>query len=245
MSDTEPAAEQQRPSRPRRRWIWRLSSALIVVGVVVMAWTFVVWRWDDPFTALYTRWQQERLSDRYAAVVEKVAPETVVPRTTTRAEAARKIEHAAGAFRSSSHEGDPIGRIIVPHLSLSAIVVNGTGTSSLRKGPGRDLRTFLPGQGQLIYIAGHRTTYAAPFSHIDRLVPGDRVTLEMPYGTFVYAVTGHSIVPANDLSVLRSHGREVVALQACHPRFFATQRYIVWARPVTFTPHGGRTYPGA
>jgi sortase A len=168
-----------------------------------------------------------------------------VPRTTTRAEAVRKIERAAGTFRSSSREGDPIGRIIVPHLALSAIVVNGTGTSSLRKGPGRDLRTFLPGQGQLVYIAGHRTTYAAPFSHIDRLVPGDRVTLEMPYGTFVYAVTGHSIVPADDLSVLRSHGREVVALQACHPRFFATQRYIVWARPVTFTPHGGRTYPDA
>jgi sortase A len=216
---------------------------LIVVGVAVMAWSFVVWRWDDPVTSFYTRWQQGRLSDRYAAIVEKVAPKTVVPRTTSRAEAALKVANAAGTFRSSSREGDPIGRIIVPHLGLNAVVVNGTDTSSLRKGPGRDLRTYFPGQGKLVYIAGHRTTYAAPFSHIDRLVPGDRVTLEMPYGTFTYAVTGHSIVPADDLSVLTSHGREVVALQACHPRFFATERYIVWARPVAFMPRGGRTYP--
>jgi sortase A len=240
MADTEPLQR----SRPRTRWLSHFGTSLVVVGVVVLAWTFVVWRWDDPFTSLYTRWQQGRLSDRYAAVVAKVAPKAVVPRTTTRAAAMLEVERAAAAFRSETAEGDPIGRIIVPHLSLNAIVVNGTDTSSLRKGPGRDLRTFLPGQGRLVYIAGHRTTYAAPFSHIDRLVRGDRVTIEMPYGTFVYAVTGHSIVSADDLSVLRSHGSEVVALQACHPRFFATHRYIVWARPVTFTPRGGRTYGG-
>jgi sortase (surface protein transpeptidase) len=51
----------------------------------------------------------------------------------------------------------------------------------------------------------------------------------MPYGQFDYVVTGHSIVDDEDLSVLRSKGREVLALQACHPRFFATERYIVWA----------------
>jgi sortase A len=236
-------AEQPRPSRTR--WLRRLGTALIVVGVAVMAWSFVVWRWDDPFTSVYTRWQQGRLSDRYAVLVEKAVPRTVVPRTTSRAEAARRVEVAAGIFRSSSDEGDPIGRIIVPHLALNAVVVNGATTSSLRKGPGRDLRSYLPGQGKLVYIAGHRTTYAAPFSHIDRLLPGDRVTLDMPYGTFVYVVTGHTIVPADDLSALRSHGREVVALQACHPRFFATERYIVWARLVSFTPRRGRTYLGA
>jgi len=245
MRHNEPAAEQPRPSRPRGRWLRRLGTALIVVGVAVMAWSSVVWRWDDPFTSVYTRWQQGQLGDRYEVIVRRTAPKTVVPRTTSRAEAIRKVDRAAGTFRSWAREGDPIGRIIVPHLALDAVVVNGTGTSSLRKGPGRDLRTYLPGQGELVYVAGHRTTYAAPFSHIDRLLPGDRVTLEMPYGTFVYAVTGHSIVAADDLSVLRSYGREVVALQACHPRFFATQRYIVWARPVSFTPRRGRTYPAA
>ena len=71
---------------------------------------------------------------------------------------------------------------------------------------------------------------------------GDRVTLEMPYGTFVYAITGHEIVDAHDLAVLDSHHREVVALQACHPRFFATHRFIAWARPVRVILPSGKTY---
>ena len=58
------------------------------------------------------------------------------------------------------------------------------------------------------------------------------MTIELPYATFVYGITGHTIVPADDLAVLRSHGREQLALQACHPRFFASQRYIAYARPI-------------
>ena len=55
----------------------------------------------------------------------------------------------------------------------------------------------------------------------------------MPYGDYVYRVTSWVIVPANDVARLRSRGREEVALQACHPRFSARQRYIVYARPVS------------
>jgi sortase A len=122
------------------------------------------------------------------------------------------------------------------------ILVNGTDEGSLQKGPGRDLRTYMPGQGQLIYIAGHRTTYLAPFSHIDALRAGDRVTLEVPYATFVYRIVRHRIVPSNDLSVLQSHGHEVVILQACHPRFFATHRYLAYAVPVRVVPRVGPAY---
>jgi sortase A len=104
--------------------------------------------------------------------------------------------------------GQAIGRIVVPRLGMHMVLVNGTDHGSLKKGPGRDLRTYMPGQGKLVYIAGHRTTYLAPFSHIERLRRGDRIRLEMPYATVVYSVTRHRIVPANDLSVLRSHGRE-------------------------------------
>ena len=112
------------------------------------------------------------------------------------------------------------------------ILVDGTDSGSLMKGPGFDQRTRLPGEGQLVYIAGHRTTYGAPFAHIDRLREGDRVVLEMPYGTFAYRVVSHVIVPATDIARLRSRGREEVALQACHPRFSARERYIVYARPI-------------
>ena len=64
----------------------------------------------------------------------------------------------------------------------------------------------------------------------------------MPYGTFQYAITRHVIVKADDLAVLRSHGRELLALQACHPRFFATHRYIAYARLVRFSLPGGRSF---
>jgi sortase A len=122
------------------------------------------------------------------------------------------------------------------------ILVNGTDHDSLTKGPGRDRRSYMPGEGQLVYIAGHRTTYLAPFAHIERLRSGDSVTLEMPYGTFLYRVFKHEIVDANDLAVLRSHGHDVVALQACHPRFFASQRYIAYARLVRVEPRGGTAF---
>ena len=100
----------------------------------------------------------------------------------------------------------------------------------------------MPGQDRLIYIAGHRTTYLAPFSHIDRMRSGDRVTIEVPYGTFIYSVTHHRIVAATDLSVLRSPRYEVVELQACHPRFFASHRYIVDARLAALVPRGGPSF---
>jgi sortase A len=115
------------------------------------------------------------------------------------------------------------------------------------KGPGRytgDAPSggHVPGEGELVYVAGHRTTYLAPFAKIDRLRPGDAVTFELPYATFHYVITGHLIVNADDLSVLRSHHREVLALQACHPRFFATHRYIAYAKLVRVVPRVGPPY---
>jgi sortase A len=211
--------------------------------VLGLAWTFVTWQWNDPVTSLYTRWQQGRLEDQYQAVVRREAAR--LPAAPPKADAREQqaaVAKAARRYRATAPEGGPIGHIVVPRLGLDMIMVNGTDSGTLKKGPGRDLRTFMPGQGELVYIAGHRTTYLAPFAHIDRLEPGDRVTLEMPYATFVYRVTRHEIVEADDLSVLQSHGREEVALQACHPRFFATHRYIVWATPIRVTPRDGPSY---
>ena len=130
----------------------------------------------------------------------------------------------------------------MPRLGLNAIVVNGTDHTSLTKGPGRYTNSYVPGEGELVYIAGHRTTYGAPFAQIQRLRRGDPVTLELPYGTFVYRVRGAAVVPAGDVKRLRSSGHEVIALQACHPRFFATERYIVYATPVRVLPRGGTPY---
>ena len=152
------------------------------------------------------------------------------------------IAREAKLYRLSSKRGQVIGRLRVPRMGVNMLLVNGTDHDTLKKGPGRDRRTFMPGENRLVYIAGHRTTYLAPFSHIDRLRRGDRVTIEVPYGTFIYAVTRHRIVKSTDLSVLRSPRHELVELQACHPRFFASHRYIAYARLLRVEPRGAKPY---
>src|SRR5690348_9416031 len=199
---------------------------LIAAGVLTLVWALVVWQWQDPFTALYTTWRQHQLTSQYdkraRAFNPPAAHESVAAERRTIAREARR-------YRLDSKRGEAIGRIKIPRMHLNMIVVDGTDHETLKKGPGRDFRTFMPGENRLVYIAGHRTTYLAPFSHIDELRRGDKVTLEVPYATFVYTVTGHRVVPADDLSVLKSPRHELLELQACHPRFFATHRYVAYA----------------
>lgn len=224
-----------------RRFARITGTLLAIAGVAVLVWVVVVWRWQDPFTALYTTWRQHQLSDSYKRKAEAYQAPPVKPGTSLAATTAQ-VRAQARRYRLNAKRGEGIGRIRVPRLGLNMVFVEGTDDASLRKGPGRDRRTYMPGEGQLVYIAGHRTTYLAPFAHIERLKPGDPVTLEVPYGTFTYRVFKHRIVLANDLSVLRSHGHEVVELQACHPRFFASHRYIAYARLARVSPRGAPAF---
>jgi sortase A len=217
--------------------------ALAGIGALTLAWVIVVWQWQDPFSGLYTRWEQHKLAQQLQH--EFAAPGLNFAGNESLAAEARAIELAAARFRHTATVGQAIGRIIIPRLGLNMVLVNGTDESSLEKGPGRDLRSYMPGQNRLVYIAGHRTTFLAPFSHIDAIQPGDRIELEMPYGSFVYRAFRHVIVPADDLAVLRSPRHELLALQACHPRFFATHRYIVYGRLVGVQPRRGRPLPPA
>jgi sortase A len=213
-----------------------------VAGLGMLAWVLVVWRWQDPFTALYTHWKQHQLSQTYERRFSQYEPAQLRRNEVSISARTKVIAREARLYRIQSGRGQAIGRIRVPRLQLNMILVNGTDHDSLTKGPGRDRRTYMPGEGQLVYIAGHRTTYLAPFAHIERLQSGDAVTLEVPYATFRYRVFKHRIVGAHEMSVLRSHGVEVVELQACHPRFFATQRYIAYARLVRVEPRGGAAF---
>lgn len=198
--------------------------------MLTLVWALVVWQWRDPFTGLYTTWQQHRLEGQLNREFREYAspPRSLAVRSP--GDEARALALAAARLRRTAGIGQPIGRIVIPGLSLNMILVNGTNEGTLMRGPGRDLRSYMPGQNRLVYIAGHRTTYLAPFSHIDQIQPGNAITLEMPYATFLYRAVRHIIVPADDLAVLRSPRHELLALQACHPRFFATHRYIVYAR---------------
>jgi sortase A len=225
-----------------RRYVRILGTFLAVAGALTLVWALLVWQWQDPFTALYTKWKQHQLAGQY----EKQARSFESSISTESLSAEREsIARAAKLYRKEANRGRAIGRLRVPRMGVNMILVNGTDHATLKKGPGRDLRTFMPGEDRLVYVAGHRTTYLAPFSHIDDVRRGDRITIEVPYGTFVYTATRHRIVKATDLSVLRSPQHELLELQACHPRFFASHRYIVYAQLVRVEPRGGRPYEPA
>jgi len=208
--------------------VLRATGALLALGgLLMLAWVVTVWQWQDPVTLVLNKREQAQLASTYEERARHLPP------TTTRPQAADLeafYRRSAVAYRKKTGVGEPIGRLVVPRLGLRVWVVLGTDTESLKKGPGLHPPTGFPGEGRLTYVAGHRTTYGAPFSDIDKLKPGDPVTLEVPYGTFRYVVTGHRIVRANQLEVLQSRGREEIALQACWPRFFASHRYIAYAK---------------
>jgi sortase A len=149
-------------------------------------------------------------------------PETVPPTT-------------AGPL-AAPPEGEALGKIEIPKIGLSAFVIEGVGDSDLHNGPGHYPATPLPGQKGNAAIAGHRTTYGAPFASIDELNPGDTIKVTTLQGTFTYAVTrqddgsGHIIVSPDATEVLNDvPGKNLLTLTACHPKYSASKRIIVFA----------------
>jgi len=212
---------------------------MIAAGVLLGAWVVVVWQWQDPFTALYTHYQQAHLSKRYDRRFATYQPR---PLSGNLAALEQQVASEARAYGRTLQSGDPVGRLRIGRIGLNMVVVQGTDHDTLKKGPGHYAESGLPGEGHLIYVAGHRTTYLAPFAYIDNIRVGDYVTFAVPYGTFTYRVVRHYVVPADALSYLKDHGHELLRLQACHPRFFATHRYLVDAKLVSVAPRSGPTF---
>jgi sortase A len=218
--------------------------ALVVLGVLVLAWVGVTLTWGDPVTSLYTRHEQRELAQRLDAIDRQWAADTrsllaAGSRATSEDAVARTraavLRERASAYRRTLSPGDPVGRIVVPRLSLRMVVVEGTAASDLRRGPGHydaasGRNTGLPGMSGVIGIAGHRTTWEHPFRDLDDLRPGDRIELQMPYGRFVYTVFHHRVVTATDWSIFRRRPFEKLVLTACHPLHRATHRWVVFAR---------------
>jgi sortase A len=223
-----------------RKSVRIFGSLLIVTGVLTLAWVVLVWRWQDPFTALYTHIQQARLSDTYDKRAAAFRPR--LERANDLASVERQVAGEARAYGRTLRAGDAVGRLRIARIGLRIVVVQGTDHESLKKGPGHYAGSGLPGEGHLIYVAGHRTTYLAPFAAIDSIRAGDYLTFELPYGTFTYRVTRHYVVADNRVDVLKDQGAELLRLQACHPRFFATHRYLVDAKLVNVAPRGGASY---
>jgi sortase A len=217
--------------------IRRFGTLALVVGVALLVWSGTVYVWKDPFTTAYTAYQQRKLDgalDRTFAEWLPAPPRGTEEPRVAKAPKPRRVDvrREAQRFEVGSDPGDAIARLEIPRLDLEVVVVNGTDAEELRMGPGRHVETAMPGEGELVYIAGHRTTYGAPFSRIDKLARGDEIHLDLPYASIEYEVTEHRVVDQYEVSVLRSRGREELVLQACHPRFFASHRYLVYAKPV-------------
>lgn len=211
--------------------------SVLGVGVALVAWVGVTLVWGDPFTSLYTRHAQHALArelDRTDATWREADRRGGTGRATTR-DVAALLRTRARRFERSLRDGAPIGRIVIPRIHLEMVVVEGTSASDLEKGPGHydaetGVDTSLPGLGAVIAIAGHRTTFLHPFRHIDELRPGDKIYLDMPYGTFRYSVYFHRVVVPTDWSILRPRAYEKLVLTACHPLYSASHRLAVFAR---------------
>jgi sortase A len=184
-----------------------VASVMMVSGGLLITDAAVTLLWQEPVSAIVAAREQAELEDALFDPPERV-------------------------IRRRPLEGDAIARLRIPAIGLSEFVVEGTDTASLRKGPGHYPDTPLPGGRGTAAIAGHRTTYGAPFREIDQLTRGDRIVVDMPDGRFVYRVERTRIVDDQDLSVLEPAGYRRLMLSACHPLYSAADRVIVFARQV-------------
>ena len=184
-----------------------VASVMMVSGALLITDAAVTLLWQEPVSAFVAQREQAALKEALFDPPDRV-------------------------IRRRPLKGDAIARIEIPAIGVSDYVVEGTDTASLRKGPGHYPETPLPGDAGTAAIAGHRTTYGAPFRNIDELKHGERVVLDMPDGRFLYRVQRTKVVDDSDLSVLKPVGYKRLVLSACHPLYSAAQRIIVFARQV-------------
>lgn len=224
--------------RRRLRVSSLLAVLLILVGVLLLADAGVTLVWQEPISALYAQLKQESLgSDLRALDRAQPAPATRLVLARLH-EQRRRVAYLASALARHARAGSAVGRIRIPSIGANFVVVKGTGTSELENGPGIYPETDFPGVPGTTAIAGHRTTYLAPFRHIDKLHRGQRVLLDMPYARFTYVVTGSRVVLPTDVSVLDPVGHSRLVLSACTPLFSASHRLIVFARLTETVPLG-------
>jgi sortase A len=188
-----------------------VASVMMVSGTLLIADAAVTLLWEEPVSAVVAERQQanleKQLTDPPAEVKKRVRERKPLP-------------------------GDAIGKLEIPAIGVSEYVVEGTDTGNLRKGPGHYPETPLPGEPGTVAVAGHRTTYGAPFRDLDKVRRGDEIIFDTPFGRFIYRIEEQRIVDDSDLSVLEPVGYKRLMLSACHPLYSAAERIIVFAKQV-------------
>jgi len=182
-----------------------VASVMMVSGFLLISDAGITLLWQEPVSAYFSQRQQVKL--------EKAL-----------------IDPPARVVRKEPLRGDALGKLLIPSIGVSEYVVEGTDAENLRKGPGHYPDTPLPGQHGTSAIAGHRTTYGAPFRNLDKLERNDRIVVELPYGTFVYRVDKTQVVDDSALWVTKRVGHAQLVLTACHPLYSAAQRIVAFAR---------------
>ena len=222
--------------RRRSRKVRAAIALLTVGGALLVADAVATVVWKEPVSALLSARQQATLTDDLERLDGRLAQ--IAPSPAPRETPAQRIASLADTVRRTVRPGAALGRLTIPRIDGSWVVVQGTRARHLRKGPGHYATSSLPGRPGTTAVAGHRTTYGAPFRRIDELVAGDRIVAKMPYGTFTYRVEGSRIVRPSQVGVLRDIGRPRLVLTACHPLYSAEKRIIVFARLVRAAPRG-------
>lgn len=227
----------------------------LLIGAGVLVLLFVGYQlWG---TGLHEARAQDQLERDFRALVSQTTTtDPAAPATSTVAEL--PAEDEATSTTAPAHPVDPgevLARIEIPRIGVDKLVVQGVTTSALRKGPGHYPTTALPGHLGNAAIAGHRTTYGAPFADIDKLAPGDDIIVSTAEGRFTYrvlpaptnAASGHFIVKPSDVWVLDNSSDARLTLTACHPKYSAKQRIIVVAKlleqPVSAARNGAAATP--
>jgi len=221
-----------------RRLIRGISSVLILSGLLLVLDAGVTVVWQEPVTAAIAMIMRGEVNQRYLSYRTAPLSGDDVRALAGISRLGQRLAYLARLERSQVTPGDAIGQLQIPRLGNTYNIVQGTDTGNLEEGPGHYPSTAFPGMGQTVAIAGHRTTYLAPFRFINQLKPGDRISITMRYGRFTYVVQYLRIVKPTDVAVIDDVGYERLVLSACNPIYSAAQRIIVFARLKAVEPLG-------
>jgi sortase A len=213
----------------RARIWWRVGTILLGAGALLVAFVaFQLWG-----TALYTDHAQSNLRKQIGNEIGRSSlPLSALGSARPGSDPKGGLPSVATSVARTTAPpavGQPIGLIAIPKLGLDDVLVEGTGEAQLQGGPGHYQGTALPGQAGNAAIAGHRTTFAAPFYDLNELTRGDPIFILTHQGLFRYDVTGSEIVSPNDNAVLDAASTPELTLTTCNPRYSASQRLVVLA----------------
>lgn len=201
-----------------------IGRSLVALGALVLLFVvYVLWGTD-----ISTAGHQQALHSQFDhALAQSRTTATAAPPSPTIAEPSSLAQKLAAGDAPS--DGSPVAVLQIPKIGLDTVVVQGTSTNDLHLGPGHYDGTPMPGQVGNVAIAGHRTTYGAPFYNLNELSTGDTIVLTTLQGKFTYSVVHNLVVSPSDSSVLDPSTSPILTLTTCNPRFSAVQRLVVQA----------------